>query len=167
LAWRSLVEGAVNLTRAFAVARDQGLEDDLKAFLHRFFGITAAILVVDMANFTRDTTQFGIVHELLAIHDFEQIARPIIAAHGGRRVKRDADAIFALFQTVESARAAGVEILDATPGSAAVGFGPILDFGNEVLGSEVNKAAKAQQRHAEHGFVELTKAARAHLALAV
>ncbi|HEX3887363.1 MAG TPA: hypothetical protein VHW05_07675 [Phenylobacterium sp.] len=149
------------------MAKERGLEDELKAFLHRFFGITAAILVVDMANFTRDTAQFGIVHELLAIHDFEQIARPIIAAHGGRRVKRDADAVFALFPTVESARAAGEQILDTTPGSAAVGFGPVLDFGNEVMGSEVNEAAKAQQRHAQHGVVELTKAARATLALAV
>jgi class 3 adenylate cyclase len=149
----------MNLTRALARAREDGLEDEFRAFLHRFFGITAAVLVVDMANFTRDTERSGIVHEMLAIHDFERVAAPIIGQHGGRRVKTDADAIFALFAEVAQAGAAGHEILAATIGSAAVGFGAILDFGDEIMGSEVNKAAKAQQRHAQHGVVELTEAA--------
>jgi class 3 adenylate cyclase len=153
----------MKLRGALAAARAAGLEQELTAFLLRFFGVTAAVLVVDMANFTRDTARFGIVHELMAIHDFEEAAEPIVAAHGGRRVKDAADAIFALFPTVASALAAGHEILAGTPGSAAVGFGQILDFGDELYGAEVNVAAKLQQHHGRHGDVALTEAAIAAL----
>lgn len=151
------------LARLLDDALDRGSEAELDADLDRLFGVDAAVLVVDLADFTTDTIRFGLTHELLAIRRMERAAAPVIASHRGRLVKTVGDAVIALFPSAAEALAAGQSILAETPGSAAVGFGRILDFGSELYGAELNEASHLQQRHQAHGVVALTAAAQAQL----
>jgi adenylate cyclase len=148
------------LARLLDDAIERRAEAQLATDLDRLFGIDVAVLVIDMADFTVDTASFGIAHELLTIRRMQLAATPIITAHAGRLVKADADNLFCLFPDVAQALAAALEIVAVTPSSAGIGFGRILDLGDDLFGDEVNRASKLGEDIAEHGEVLLSEAAK-------
>lgn len=139
-------------------------EAQLARDLDRWFGRDAAVLVIDMADFTRNTAALGIAHELVAIARQERDATPIIEAYDGRLVKADADNLLALFASASDAAAAGRLIVREGRASAGVGYGRILDLGDDLFGDEVNRASKLGEDVARHGQMLLTEAAQAALA---
>src|ERR1700749_1848600 len=76
------------------------------------FGETHAVWVLDMCGFSRLTMRYGITHFLAMIHRLHAIVRPIVARHGGRVVKTDADNVFAVFPAVASALNAARDVQD-------------------------------------------------------
>ncbi len=145
--------------------------------IHAEFSEVRAILVLDMCGFSRLTMRHGITHFLAMIHRLHGLVRPLVAEHGGRVVKTEADNVFAVFAEVPAAVAAARAIqgrLDQANvflpedwdlhASLGIGYGPTLLVGDDDLfGSEVNIASKLGEDIAGRGETFLTEAARARL----
>lgn len=147
--------------------------DEIDAEIKQVFGETLAILIFDMSGFSRQTIRYGIIHFLAQIHRMHSVAMPIVKAHAGEVIKREADNLFAVFPEVDQAVAAAVD-LDTSFQSAntmlsdeydvhgeyGIGFGEILVIENEdIFGAEVNLASKLGEDLAQRGEILLTEAA--------
>jgi len=146
---------------------------EIDAEIKQVFGETLAILIFDMSGFSRQTLRYGIIHFLAQIHRMHAVAIPIVKAHGGEVIKREADNLFAVFPEVDQAVAAAVD-LDRSFQSAntmlsdeydvhgeyGIGFGEILVVENEdIFGAEVNLASKLGEDLAQRGEILLTDSA--------
>ena len=141
------------------------------------FGQDRATLIIDMSGFTRTTRTHGIVPFLLMIHQMHCIAGPSIAAHGGTLVKTEADNLFCLFDTVQAALAAALDIIQRLDmvnfvlpedrhlyASIGIGYGRILNIADEDLfGDEVNLSCKLSEDIAKQNMILLTEHAYAQL----
>lgn len=141
------------------------------------FGQDRAILILDMTGFSRTTHRHGIVAFLLMIHQMQRISCPRITAHGGVLVKTEADNLFCLFDTVDSALAAAQDIASRLEmvnivmpadrhlyASIGIGYGRVLNIEDQDLfGDEVNLTCKLSEDIAEQGAILLTAEARARL----
>lgn len=146
--------------------------------IEKTFSQTCAILVLDMAGFSRLTIRHGIIHFLSMIHRMGMIALPIITTYGGRVFKQEADNIFALFPNVKAAVAAASDILkcfgavnQGLPDESdlyagiGIGYGDLLVIGeDDVYGSEMNLACKLGEDLARRGEILLTEAAHEQIA---
>src|SRR5688572_9986109 len=76
------------------------------------FTRTLAVLVLDMAGFSRLTHGYGIVHFLAMITRMHDLVLPVIAdgRFGGRTVKLEADNVIAVFPDAHQAVSAAVAI---------------------------------------------------------
>lgn len=144
---------------------DEALIDSVKAAdlderLHERWGRTAAVLVVDMSGYSRRCRDEHIASALLSIRRMELIGKELIELSGGRYVKDWADNLMAVFDTVRAAEEAGRAITALLPSAAGVGYGFILDLGEDLRGCEVNEACILGEDVAKCGEVLLTEAAR-------
>ena len=120
------------------------------------FGETWTVMLLDMAGFTKRTEEFGILHFLTLIHEMERLVRPIILAHYGFVLKKEADNLFVIFRDPEHAVRCAIEMQAATAQynlvhsvdaqvllCIGIGYGQVLKIGDEdCFGSEVNFASK-------------------------
>lgn len=145
----------------------------IDAEIWRRFGITGAVLVLDMCGFSRLTLRYGITHFLSMIRRLQQIVRPVVMAADGRIVKTEADNVFAIFDDVPDALAAARDILKQLAAanvflpedwdlhaSIGIGYGPLLRIGeHDVFGSELNLASKLGEDIAGPEEILLSEAA--------
>lgn len=139
------------------------------------FGEEWAILFTDLAGFSRNVVEFGILHFLEIIYEQRRALLPIVAAHDGLLVKSDADSFLVLFRRADRALDCALEMQaecdrinrDRPPERrvllcAGIGFGPILRVGDaDAWGREVNAASKLGEDTASAGEVLVTEAVRA------
>ncbi|MBV9958806.1 MAG: adenylate/guanylate cyclase domain-containing protein [Acidobacteria bacterium] len=144
---------------------------EMDAEIKATFGETHAILIMDMSGFSRVTLQHGIIHFLAMIHRMNEIARPAIEEHGGEVVKFEADNAFAVFDEVENAVEAAIDILKRLSaantmlppefdmyGKFGIGYGEVLMLADDDLfGAEVNLASKLGEDLAERNEILLTE----------
>lgn len=147
---------------------------EIDAAIYTNFGVTRAVMVMDMTGFSRMTLSHGLIHFLTMIHRMNEVAQPVIERHGGLLVKFEADNVFAVFPTVDQAIEAAEDLincLDAANvvlpdemdmrGKFGIGYGEILLIGNtDFFGSEVNLASKLGENLAAPDEILLTPAAR-------
>ncbi|NJL19936.1 MAG: adenylate/guanylate cyclase domain-containing protein [Leptolyngbyaceae cyanobacterium SM1_3_5] len=149
----------------------------IDAQIYQQFLQTHTVLVLDMAGFSRLTIRYSIIHFLAMVQRLGSIAVPVIEQHQGRTVKREADNIFAIFDSVTdaidcaiaiSARLAAVNVhlpdaQDLYVG-IGIGYGDLLLVGDDDLyGSEMNLACKLGEDLARSGEILLTEAAYAQV----
>jgi class 3 adenylate cyclase len=146
--------------------------------LEEAFKRPVAILVLDSSGFTRTTHEQGIVHFLALLERLGRMVRPVIARHGGRVIKTEADNIFATFASVEMAVRCAVEIQqnvrianeplpepDEIYVSIGIGYGEVLVVGQaDVFGDEMNLTCKLGEDLARRDEILLTPSAGAALA---
>lgn len=150
---------------------------DVDARIRATFGETLAVLVMDMAGFSRQTIRHGIIHFLAQIHRMHALAGPSIEKNGGEVIKYEADNVFALFPDVGQAVSAALDLDHAMQaantmlpdeydlhGEFGIGYGDILVVEDDLYGSEVNLASKLGEDLAERGEILLTESARARVA---
>ncbi|MCC6214860.1 MAG: adenylate/guanylate cyclase domain-containing protein [Polyangiaceae bacterium] len=139
------------------------------------FGEDWAILFTDLAGFSRNVAEFGILHFLEVIHQQRRSLLPVVAAHDGLLIKSDADSFLVLFRrpdrAVDCALAMQAECerinQERAPERkvllcAGIGYGRILRVGDDdVWGREVNAASKLGEDTARAGEVLVTEAVRA------
>jgi class 3 adenylate cyclase len=135
------------------------------------FGQDRAILILDMSGFTRTTRSHGIVSFLLMIHQMQRMACPSIAAHGGKLIKTEADNLFCLFDSVQAALAAALDIIHRLEmvnfvlpedrhlyASIGIGYGRILNIEDQDLfGDEVNLSCKLSEDIATRNAILFTE----------
>jgi adenylate cyclase len=136
------------------------------AKLWRRYGQTVAVVVVDLAGYSRDTDERGVVAALCRVRGMERLGEAIAEKRGGRLVKTDADNLFLTFGTIEAGDLAAHEL--ASFGlCVGLGYGPCLVFKAELAGSEVNLASKLGEDLAQPGEVLATHAATLALSTAL
>ncbi|MBD2091413.1 adenylate/guanylate cyclase domain-containing protein [Microcoleus sp. FACHB-1515] len=147
--------------------------DAIDAQIYQQFLQTHAVLVLDMAGFSRLTIRYSIIHFLAMVQRLASIAIPVIEQHQGQTVKREADNLFAIFDSVTDAidcaiaiqarlAAVNVHLPDAQDLHAGIGigYGDVLRVGdNDLYGSEMNLACKLGEDLARSGEILLTEAA--------
>jgi adenylate cyclase len=140
--------------------------------IHDTFAETHAIMVLDMSGFSRLTIRYGIIHFLAMIHRMNAIVAPTVEEHGGRVVKLDADDVFAVFPDVSHAVDASVDVLNRLEAvntglpeeldlyaSMGIGYGEVLNLGDDMFGEQMNLASKLGEDLAHRSEILLTEAA--------
>lgn len=129
-----------------------------------------AVMVLDMAGFSRITREHGVVPYLLTIHQTRLLAIPIVEQTAGTVVEAMADDLHCIFPTVQASIDAGREILRALKTANVVlpsdfkllridrdRLGRALHITHDrVAGDQVNLAAKLGEDVADHGEILLT-----------
>ena len=147
---------------------------EIDAAIYANFGVTRAVLVMDMTGFSRMTLSHGLIHFLTMIHRMNEVAQPVIERHGGLLVKFEADNVFAVFPTVDQAIETAQDLINCLHaansvlpdemdmrGKFGIGHGEILLIEDtDFFGSEVNLASKLGENLAAPDEVLLTQAAR-------
>jgi class 3 adenylate cyclase len=136
----------------------------------REFGVTMAVMALDMSQFSASVRRSGIVTYLQRIRRMRVLTAPLVAAAGGEVVKYEADNMMAVFPDVPQAVAAAVAIDRefAREGRIAAGIG--IDHGrflripeHDCFGDPVNIAFKLGEDVAQAGEILITAAARERL----
>ena len=147
---------------------------EIVATIDRDFKQTVAILIMDSCGFSRTVHAHGIIHFLSLLERLWRLVRPLVAEHGGRPLREDADDLFAVFPDAQSALACAkaihehVEIANGPlPASSeiyvalGIGYGPVLLVGeDDAWGDEMNLACKLGEDIAQQGETLLTEEAR-------
>jgi adenylate cyclase len=118
-------------------------------------GAEAAMLVTDLAGFTRVTKSRGILHFLAMFRRCQRVCLPIIEAHRGVLLKQEADDFIVLFPDVKQALDAATEMLTAMRALNAtlpeidrvfmcmgIEWGALLRLDDDAFGDAVNVAFK-------------------------
>ena len=71
-------------------------------------------MFTDLAGFSRNVAEFGIIHFLQTIHESERILVPIIESHDGILLKVEGDSFLVIFRNVQKAMLASIEMQHAT-----------------------------------------------------
>jgi class 3 adenylate cyclase len=135
-----------------------------------------AILALDMCGFSRLTHAHGTLFYLAMIVQMEEAATPPVLNNRGRVVKQEADNLFAVFDAPADALEAALDIILAIRAvnsvvpserdiavSIGIGYGDVLDLGDDLFGDEMNVACRLGEDLAGHNEVLLTAAAHAAL----
>jgi class 3 adenylate cyclase len=135
-----------------------------------------AILTLDMCGFSRLTQKHGTLFYLAMIAQMEEAATPPVLNNHGRVIKQEADNFFAVFDAPADALEAALDIGLALRAmnsvvpddrdihaSIGIGFGDVLDLGDDVFGDEMNLACRLGEDLAGGDEVLLTPAAAAGL----
>jgi adenylate cyclase len=148
--------------------------DAVLAEIDERFRRRAAVLVLDTCGFSRTVRGQGIVHFLALLERMERLIRPCVEEWHGRILRREADNLFAVFDTADRAvhaarniqrdvRAANEALPkeDEVGVSIGIGFGDLLLVGeDDAWGEEMNLASKLGEDLAECGEVLITRSAR-------
>ena len=122
----------------------------------RLFGEKWAVLYTDLAGFSRNVQEFGIVHFLQTIYESHRLLVPIIEQANGILLKTEGDSLIVMFRHVSDAVRCAVAMqkctqeYNTTRGDAekvllcvGIGYGEMLRIGDaDVFGAEVNAACK-------------------------
>ena len=131
-----------------------------------------AVLVLDMCGFSRLTAKHGPLFYLSMIVQMEEAATPAVLNNAGRVIKQEADNFFAVFERPAQALEAALDIFVAfravnsvvpddrdITASVGIGFGDLLDTGDDVFGDEMNSACRLGEDLACRDEILLTPAA--------
>ncbi|MBD2256849.1 adenylate/guanylate cyclase domain-containing protein [Pseudanabaena sp. FACHB-2040] len=141
----------------------------IDAQIEALFSQELAVMVMDMAGFSRLTVDAGIIPSLAQIYQIRSLTVPLVEASGGRILKLEADNVYAVFPSAEQALMAMESVLSRLQAedlhaSIGIGFGEVLVVGErDVFGHEMNLASKLGEDIAEDDEILLTAAAFAAL----
>ena len=148
--------------------------DSIDQRIWDLFGEEWCIMATDLAGFSRNVAEFGIIHFLQTIYESERILIPVIEKHDGILLKVEGDSFFVIFRNVQKAIRASIEMQRTTVRYNAarvpqehvllcvgLGFGRVLRIGDaNVFGAEVNAASKLGEDIARASEILVTKAVR-------
>lgn len=148
--------------------------DRVLAEIDARFRRDVAVLVLDACGFSRSVRAKGIVHFLALLERLERLIRPCVEERHGRILRREADNIYAVFDTADHAVRAAVAIRhdvraanEALPEdeevgvSIGVGFGELLLVGpDDAWGEQMNLASKLGEDLADCDEILITPGAR-------
>ena len=166
-----------DLVYAYTHTAEQAKRRTIERQLWQAYGITQAVFVLDMSQFSLLTQRHGIVFYLSLIRRMQMIVHPIIDQHAGHLIKFEADNCFARFAEVSDAIHAGIQINRAlevenqsTPDESAIRVTCGIDYGRfllvhdgEFFGDPVNRASKLGEDLGEAGEILVTSDAMAQI----
>jgi len=138
---------------------------EIDAEIRDRFLVTRAIVVLDMADFSRLTQETGIIPTLQEVYRMRDITVPTLEEHDGRVLKVEADNLYAVFQNSDTALSATAHLLNRLNAtnlhaSIGIGYGNVLMVGDrDLYGDEMNLASKLGEDLAQDDEILLTEAA--------
>lgn len=126
---------------------------------------TRAIVVLDMAGFSRKTQAKGIIDTLQEIYRLREIAMPLVVQQEGRVFKVEADNVYAVFADADAALYTANHLLTHLNAadlhvSIGIGYGDMLVVGDrDFYGDEMNLASKLGEDIAGDDEILLTESA--------
>jgi adenylate cyclase len=142
------------------------LEDEIWSQLGR----QRAPMILDMSGFSMTTRTYGLIYYLAMVRRMHHITGPLVASHGGTRVKLEADNLYAVFDHVTDAITAASAIQSAFAAeqvpkdkdrirvSIGIGWGRLIEIPDkDFFGDCVNTAAKLGEDLARGGETLLTR----------
>lgn len=140
----------------------------------QLYGDTRAVVFTDLAGFSRQVEEFGMIHFLQVIYDARRLLFPVVEQHGGVLVKAEADSFLLVFRSADDALDCCLQMQKVCEQvnqrrvpeeqvllCVGVGYGRVLRIGDrEVWGREVNAASKLGEDAARAGEILVTSAAR-------
>ena len=131
-------------------------------------------MFTDLAGFSRQVAQFGIIHFLQIILEQKRLLLPIIEQYDGILIKIEADSLLVLFKQPQQALACAIAMQRICQAASArrapeeqlilccgLGFGKLLKIGDDdVFGHEVNIASKLGEDVAKGHEILVTRACR-------
>ena len=134
------------------------------------FQETWSVMFTDLAGFSRNVADFGIIHFLQTIYEAERLLIPVIENHDGVLLKIEGDSFLVIFRNPEKALEAAVAMQRSTISynedhppeeqvllSIGLGWGQVLRVGDDVFGAEVNSASKLGEDVAGPGEILMTR----------
>lgn len=121
---------------------------EIDAEIRNRFATTVAIMVLDMADFSRLTQTQGIISTLQDVYRLREIAIPILENQGGKVLKVEADNLYAVFADPDTALHAAHTLLMQLNeidlhASIGIGYGEVLMVGDrDLYGNEMNLTSK-------------------------
>jgi len=159
-----LGDGEERLWRLIAARGAEGADvERIDQRIWNVFGNDWAIMFTDLAGFSRNVADTGIIDFLQVIHQSRELLLPVADEHDGILLLAEADSFMFLFKRPEYAircaqalmqKCAEANAQGLTRGrlrlSAGIGYGRVLRIGpHDVYGSEVNAASKLGEDTAE------------------
>ena len=138
----------------------------------RLFGETWAVLYTDLAGFSRNVAEFGIIHFLQTIYESHRLLVPVIERENGILLKTEGDSLIVMFRNVNDAVRCALSMQSCTSEHnqtrvdtekvllcVGIGYGEVLRVGDaDIFGSEVNAACKLGEDIAVAGEILMTGA---------
>ena len=139
----------------------------------RLFGEQWAVMYTDLAGFSRNVAEFGIVHFLQTIYESHRLLVPLIEKDNGILLKTEGDSLIVMFRHVNDAIRCSLAMQACTQKynetridaekvllCVGIGYGEVLRIGDaDIFGAEVNAACKLGEDTAKSGEILLTGAA--------
>ena len=131
-------------------------------------------MYTDLAGFSRQVAEFGIIHFLQTIYESQKLFVPCIDRYDGILLKVEADSMLVIFRNVRKAIDCAVRMQQRVKAynkdkedtekillGVGLGFGQVLHIGDEdVFGAEVNAASKLGEDTAKAWDILVTSAVR-------
>jgi adenylate cyclase len=151
--------------------------EEMDARIWDLFGEEWAVMITDLAGFSRNVEEFGILHFLQVIYEHRKLLAPVIERHDGLLVKFEGDSMMLLFRRASTAVECAIAMQKACAQvnqrrkpeeqlllCVGIGFGKVLRVGDDdVWGREVNAAAKLGEDTARASEILITEGARVAL----
>ena len=129
-------------------------------------------MYTDLAGFSRNVVEFGVVHFLQTIYESHRLLVPLIERDNGILLKTEGDSLIVMFRNVNDAIRCAVAMQLCTQQynetriaeekvllGVGIGYGEVLRVGDaDIFGSEVNAACKLGEDIAKPGEILLTGA---------
>lgn len=138
------------------------------------FGEEWTVICTDLSGFSRNVTDFGIIHFLQTIVESQRIFVPIIDIYDGILLKVEADSLMLIFRSPTKALECAIAMIETAreyninrPNNEhvllclGIGTGMMLRIGeHDVYGEEVNSASKLGEDTAKPWEILVTDAVR-------
>jgi class 3 adenylate cyclase len=161
------------LILSYSQETDLSARKKVEETIWQAYGTENTVLVLDMSGFSLLTRKYGIIHYLSMIRRMQLTVEPIIAGHGGRVVKFEADNCFALAPDPLAAARTAITIQHSLASanlltsddldihvSIGIDYGKILIVNDEdMFGDAVNRACKMGEDIGVAGEILITEEA--------
>ena len=147
-------------------------KERIDAQIWDLFGEEWCVMFTDLAGFSRNVAEFGIIHFLQTILEAERMLVPVIEDYDGILLKTEGDSFLVIFRNIKKAVLCAIKMQEtlqdynqSRPAEeqvllcVGIGYGKMLHIGDtEVFGQEVNAASKLGEDIAKSGEIIATQA---------
>ena len=131
-------------------------KDRIDRRIWNLFGEKWAVLYTDLSGFSRNVSEFGIIHFLQTIYESHRLLVPVIQHGSGILLKTEGDSLMVMYRNVDDAVRSAIAMQNRCRRHSAnlaaedkvllcigIGYGDVLRIGDQdVYGAEVNTACK-------------------------
>lgn len=149
-------------------------KDSIDRRIWDLFGEDWTVMCTDLAGFSRQVLDFGVIHFLQTIMESQRLFVPVIDKHEGILLKVEADSLLLIFRSTIKALQCGISMMQAAHNynvhrpdneqillCLGIGVGTMLRIGeHDVYGDQVNAASKLGEDTAKAGDILVTDEVR-------
>jgi class 3 adenylate cyclase len=149
-------------------------KEEIDRNIWELFGEEWAVMYTDLVGFSRNVSEYGIIHFLQTIYESHRLLVPIIEEFGGILLKVEGDSLMVIFRTVNQAINCAVAMQQCCESydqlkpdterimlCVGLGYGRLLRIGDsDVFGAEVNAACKLGEEAAKAWEILVTGTVR-------